>query len=166
MKNLYPISDQFDKARDQAILDSKINQTDESDYLKDFLDGLDGTKEEKISKIGLIYKDIEAFEETIATEAKRLAAMKKRYSKELEDIKTYLKSMLDEDEKIKLAEVLISWSKSSGVALYCDPEDLPVEYQTIKVEPNKKFITESIKAGSAAVKKYAYLEERKNITIK
>jgi len=166
MKNLYGISDAFDKAREDAILQSHIDGSDEKDYLTDFLDGLEGEKNEKVSQIGLIFKDIAAFDASIAKEAKRLAGMKKRHKTEMDNIKAYLKDMLDEDEKIKLAEVLIGWSKSSGVALTVDPEDLPEEYQTVKVEPNKKYITESIKAGSEDVKQYAYLEERKNVTIK
>jgi hypothetical protein len=166
MKNLYDVSDKFDKVREEAILNSRIDGEEETDYVTEFLDSLDGDKLDKIKDIGLVYKDIVAFNDSIAKESKRLASIKKRHTSEIDKIKEYVKTILDDGEKIKSAEVIIGWNTSKGVELTVEPEALPEKYQKIKTEANKKLITESIKAGDEEIGEYAYLEERKNVTIK
>ena len=69
---------------------------------------------DKIKDIGLVYKDIIAFNDSIATEAKRLASMKKRHADELEQIKEYVKNMLDDGEKIKVGKILVKIPRKSA----------------------------------------------------
>jgi len=163
-KNLYELSAKLDEVRDAAILESNISGEEVSDYLGELVDTIEGTEVEIATQIGLLYKDVLGFSETIASEQKRLASMKKRFKEESDSMKETIAELLD-GTKIKDSQLIVNWKKSKAIKLLVDAEDLPEEYQKIKVEANKKLLTDNIKAG-VDVKKYALLEESNNVTIK
>lgn len=164
-KNLYDLSKQLDEVRDDALLQAKIKEEPVGDYVTPLLDSVGSNNEDTLIKAALLYKDVETFVGSISDEIKRLNNLKKIHNSELEIIKSYITDNMDEGDRLKTSQVEIKWTSSKAVEVKVDADELPDEYKRIKVEPNKKLITESIKNG-IDLSQYAELKENKNIKIK
>ena len=160
-KYLYEISKVLDTARDKAKQEAAINDEPIKDYVSDVLNSLEG---DVIEQAGLLYKDLDSFNSSIDAEVKRLNAMKKEHIADMDKIKEFLKDKLD-GNKYKTEKVTIKVTKSKAVDLKVEAEELPTEYQKVKITPNKRLITESIKNG-LDISKYAELKETQSISIK
>ena len=163
-KNMYELSNKLDEARDAAKLEAVINETEVKDYLGDVLGAVEGSDIEKAKEVALLYKDSMAFMDSVSTEIKRLNAIKKEYKEETDRMKEWVNDLLD-GEKIKDADVMVKYNTSKAIKLNVEPEDLPEEYQKVKVEADKRQLTADIKKG-VDLEKYALLEESNNISIK
>jgi len=165
MRHLYDITKELDSVREEAFNIAEDNNGEIPDYIGDMLDTLEGEREEKIQRIGEIYKDISAFEDSIAKEQSRLSKLKTTAKNEQERIKQYLSAFMDEGEKFKTSTVSIGWRKSTSVNLLVDAEQLPDEFKKIDVKPKKTDITKAIKSGKD-LSEYAELVTVNNIGIK
>lgn len=167
-RTMYDITVELDNARDQAYTIAEENEGVLPDYVSEFLDNLEGEREDKAVNIACAYKDLNSFVDDIATEQKRLKKLKAQYVNEAERVKTYLSMFIDNGEKIKDPRASISWRKSTSLLVdeNLDPKTLPEEYQKIKVEVNKTELTKAIKAGDDDAMKLGELVTKSNIQIK
>jgi len=122
--------------------------------------------EEKAVNYIKMIKKWEGDIETINTELRRLKELKDSKQLAIERLKNSLKYSMElrGKEREDLGLYKLGFRKSTAVNV--DEEKLPKKWfnKVVKLNPNKKAITEALKAGRKI--KGAFLEYRKNLTIK
>jgi hypothetical protein len=157
--NLYKINNEINELVENSVTEIVDESTGEITYVENpqalaKLDELKLTKEEVISNVCYKYKEIDAFEERVAKEIKRLQSLKKVIENKKEGIKTYLSRNIFEDQKLQTEFFNISWRKSESLEIddfYFDLEafykENPSLVKIIK-EPKKTEIKKLVKEGA------------------
>lgn len=142
---LYELSAEYEKAK----ADMQEQGFDESTIL-DTLDGISEDVEEKLEKVALYRKGLDAEKSAINEEIKRLQARKKSVETEQEWLKGYICSSMKQCKltKVKRAKVTISIIKGrQSLKLDIDPEKLPMRFRIKEIKCDKAFLTAELKAG-------------------
>lgn len=126
---------------------------DESKYLNpetgevdvEMLDKLSVAYDNKVDSICTIIGELEQEIAYLDTETARFNEMKKRRQKRIDGLKNYLTFCIAD----KWSNARYTVSVRSSQAVDCDIDQIPDEYKrtTVKVEPDKKKIAESLKGG-------------------
>lgn len=112
----------------------------------DNLENLQLVKEEKLEGCAVVYKELKADAEALATEIKTLQERKNRILKKQEWLADYMAVALN-GEKLKTPKCTISYRKSESVELTGNIEEVPSEYCKTKVELDKTAVKKAIKEG-------------------
>ena len=127
-----------------------------------YIDALKIEQEKKTEGLCLWYKDLIANAKAIRDEEVTLAERRHVLERKAESIKGYL-DRRQQGKKFETAKVAISYRKSEQVEID-DLTDIPLEYTTTEIKPDKKAIKNAIKAGEAILG--AHIVEMNNISIK
>ncbi len=170
-RTMYDISKELDIARDNAFLYAEEHDGELPDYINTYLDSLEGEFEDKAVNIACVIKELSNFSDDIVKERRRLAKLKETTDNEIERIKYYLSQFVGEGVKIKTPSASISWRKSTSVVLNkgIKAEDLPEEYQKVKIEESKSALKKALSSGddvSKFVSKFAKLTTVNRIQVK
>lgn len=115
-------------------------------FTVDNLENLQLVKEEKLEGCAVVYKELKADAEALATEIKTLQERKNRILKKQEWLADYMAMALN-GEKLKTPKCTISYRKSESVELTGNIEEVPSEYCKTKVELDKTAVKKAIKEG-------------------
>lgn len=115
-------------------------------FTVDNLENLQLVKEEKLEGCAVVYKELKADAEALATEIKTLQERKNRILKKQEWLADYMAVALN-GEKLKTPKCTISYRKSESVELTGNIEEVPSEYCKTKVELDKTAVKKAIKEG-------------------
>ncbi len=145
--SLYELTNKY-----QEIYDNLISDPDVSDeILSDCLNDISGDIKEKISQIGLIIKNIDAFVSAMENEkdkiSKRISCAKNRIS----NMKSYLIDNMNKCDlqKVSTAEIEIKLKNCPESVVVDDASSLNEKYfrTKISIEPDKKLILQEWKKG-------------------
>jgi len=166
-RSMYDITNELDSVREEAYAYAEEHDGEMPDYLVEYLDALEGEREQKAENIACLYKDLNAYVDSIKKEEARLSKLKKQYNNEIDRIKSYLSAFINEGEKIKTPRTTISWRKSTSVVLKegVKAKSLPEEFQNVKIEPAKTALKKAITNGED-LSKYVSLVTENRIQIK
>jgi len=162
MKSLYEINEAIYNAVQDAESQAIENDGIISEEIATLLDGLEMDRKEKIGNICKYYKSLLAEAEMVKTEEKNLAERRKTTENKAERLKNYLATAMN-GEKYSDSVSKISFRKSESVEVF-DVEDIPEEYQKIKIDADKTAIKNAIKAGK--IIEGCKIVESNNIQIK
>ncbi len=125
--------------------------------------------DEKAEKVGHYIKHLEALTKARQAEMKRLKTLAEMSEKQSAKLRTYLvKEMLRVDKrKVEGATCKLSMRrKQPRVCLNCEPEELPSEYQRVKIEANLTEIKKALK-GKKQIKGAFFSDNQEySLTIK
>jgi Siphovirus Gp157. len=160
--NLYEINSQIEN------FEFKIDEETGEVLNMNELNELKMSKDEKIENIALWIKNLKSDEKALDDEIKTLQARKKAKKSKIDNLSSYLESVLN-GSKFDKTRVSISFRKSSSVVI--DDEkgfidvfsETDMVSQTVKMSINKKAVKEYLKDNISA---YAHIEEKQNIQIK
>ena len=170
-RTMYEITRELDELRDKAYEYAGDHDGELPDYMSDFLDSLEGEKEDKAINIACAYKEIDGFIHNIKVEEKRLKQLKSVYINEMNRIKEYLSLFITPGEKIKTDRATISWRKSSVLELNLDSDEvnfdeIPDEFKKIDINFRKDALKSAIKDGDEVAMNIATIVEKQNIQLK
>ena len=132
--------------------------------LLDSLTLLEGDMEEKALSIGIWYKNLMAESKAIDVEKKALDARAKAGKAKADRLKNFLETLIPGGTKYADAKCVIGWRKSASVMVSVEPEDLPVEFQKVKIDADKTLIKAAIKEGKEI--DFAEIVNKQSIQIK
>lgn len=151
---LYEITQQYQNIA-ELLANSEFSENE--DVLK-ALDEIEDDFNTKVQQTVFILKNIEAEIDPIDAEIKRLQAMKKHRSNNIERIKTRLKENLKATNlsKIDCGLFSVSYREKEGGAVEIDEElflanNLNEDFVSIKVSPNKTAIKNALKNGENVI---------------
>jgi len=155
------------KALDELLVE--INEEtgeviDNSDLLKEELERLNKTKEEKLEALEYLRRDKVAKADTLKAEIKRLQDRVKMFNREAERVKE-LEDMLLGGEKLKTDKFTFSYRTTKQVVV--DNEECLLQddsFVRIKRELDKKAIKEHIEELEKAG--LAHIEEKKSLSVR
>lgn len=139
---LYELSESYQNLLE--LLDNEAFQDNE-----DIINALEKIKEEfgkKADSVVRLIKTAEAEATAIEPELKRLTARRQARLNLAKRLKAFLLDNMTE-QKIKTDLFTLSVARTQAVDLQIQPENLPLEYQKITVEPNKTELKKALKAG-------------------
>ena len=144
----------FDIKEGYREVENMINTLDENgecafsqDQINDYINQLDGLKEEKLENIEYLKKEYLGDVNTLAEEIKRLQARKKSRENTIKDLNELQLDLLN-GEKVKTAKFTFSFRKTESVEVLSDKDikdDKTLNKVTIK--PDLTAIKKAIKAG-------------------
>lgn len=152
-----------------AIMQDLINDVDEDWCLTETalakLDKLNLALEDKAKWIWAILRTFKSYEDTIASEIKRLTALKKSYKTNADSLKSYLGYNLKQLEMEKLETDLFKFSFRKSKSVVIEDGVLPPdEYLKTTISIDKSAILKDLKAGKEI--KGCALLEKDNLQIK
>ena len=160
---LYEITGLLQELQERAFEEAEKNEGVISDYLADFIEQLEGDRTQKAENIACVIKDNNAFIDACKKEKQAIDRKIKTAQNEVEWLKNYLKEWLD-GEKIKTPRASISYRNNEAVKVEIDPEELPVQYQNVKITANKTELKKALKNG--AVIEGIEIEKKQSVIIK
>ena len=152
--NLYEINKEFEKAilnivnlDDNLVVDETTGEVITQDAYDKILDQLELARDEKLKNCLYYIKSIEADEDIIAKEIKRLQGLKSTKSNTKESLKAYVLENVDKGEKLDYKTIKLSCvAGAESVEIDFDAQ-VPKQYCTIKVTPSKTEIKKALKSG-------------------
>ena len=144
----YDIAKQYQVLADITDIDYETGEILDSDTYSELLKEIDDSRDEKLTNIEYIKREIEAENELIANEIKRLQGRKKANDTKVERLES-LQLMLVGEDKIKTPLYTFSTRKSESVQVpdNYNPRDYPKEWVVAKYQFDKKAIKEDLKKG-------------------
>ena len=143
----------YEITRELVLLDNyeepqEQNGEDRLEQFRQALDNLNMKFLDKVTNIVKFIKNLEAYREAVATEAKRLSDRKRSFDNRIEWLKNYVKSCMEatQSEKIKYSLFTISVGKSQPSVEVVDIEKVDPQFIKIKKEVDKTKIIEQMKA--------------------
>ncbi len=144
---LFDMTEQY-----QDLLDMLQEDTD-NEQLQKMLEGLGGKIEEKAENVAKVIKSIEAHEDALDVEIKRLTARKKTLTNNRNNLKSMLQINMERLNKQKIVGSLftVALQKNPPKVVVLDDEVIP-EHYTITPDPpaptlNKKMVLDDLKSG-------------------
>jgi len=163
--NLYDLKTELIPIQEKLELWAFDHDGDITDFpLLDTLENLELNMEEKALGVGVWIKNLLAEAEALKAEKQRIEARQKACNNKADRLKKFLADMIPTSTKYKSTQCVIGWRRSEVVEVHAPAEDLPIEFQTIKIEANKADIKRSLKAGKEL--EFAELVTKQNIQIK
>ena len=145
MLSLYELNDYYYEALEMAVDQDTGEVIDSS--LFHFLNEIREEKESKVLNIACLIKSLKAESQAIKEEKDNLNKRQKALENKADRLKYYIEINLAAGEKYKNSRAAISWRKSTSVLINKDPDMLPVEFQKIKIEADKKLLKQSLEDG-------------------
>ena len=143
----------YEITRELVLLDNyeesqEQNGEDRLEQFRQALDNLNMRFLDKVTNIVKFIKNLEAYREAVATEAKRLSDRKRSFDNRIDWLKNYVKSCMEatQSEKIKYSLFTISVGKSQPSVEVVDIEKVDAQFIKIKKEVDKTKILEQMKA--------------------
>ena len=121
---------------------------------------------EKAEKVAHFIKYLEALTEARKAEAKRLKALAESSEKQANKLREYLIREMQRVNKTKIEGVSCKLSmrkKQPRVCLNVEPEELPIEFQRVRVEANLTEIRKALKGKKEL--KWAFLSEQQEYSL-
>ena len=154
MKSLYEINSEFEKAilhisqlDDDLVVDETTGEVISQDVYADMLNAIDMARDEKLKNCLYYIKSLEADEDVIAKEIKRLQGLKATKTNAIARFKDYVLDNVDKGEKLDFQTIkLICVAGLESVQVDADAQ-VPQEYCTIEVTPNKTELKKALKGG-------------------
>jgi hypothetical protein len=147
---LFELTSEYAEIRNRMEEVAIANEGEIDDNLERILADLDSISGERTAKMGncvAITLEADAEADKIEAMAKALVARAKACRSVSERLREYIDCSLLPGEKVKTEYATVYRMKTSSVEVECEPEELPVAYQRITVEPNKTELKAAIKAG-------------------
>ncbi|MFD2704182.1 siphovirus Gp157 family protein [Salibacterium lacus] len=141
---LYELTDSYTQ-----ILDM-IEEGADRESLKDTLDSIEEAVEEKVDRIGMVMKTLEASEKAIKEEEQRLSQRKKHYQSEREHLKDYLEHQLTTMGKTKVKGTMFTAGiqKNPPSVDVMEEEHIPKKYYIEKPpQLDRKALLDAVKGG-------------------
>jgi len=162
--NLYSLKTELIPIQQKLDMWAFDHDGDVSEFpFMDVLESLEMEMEDKALSIGIWIKNILAEAEALKAEKKNIEARQKSCTNKAERLKGFLQQMVTPGTKYSDTKCMIGWRKSEVVELHAPVEDIPAEFQKIKIEANKTEIKKALKAGEL---EFAELVKKNNIQIK
>jgi ribosome-associated translation inhibitor RaiA len=152
--NLYDLNKEFEKAilhisqlDDDLVVDETTGEVISQDVYADMLNAIDMARDEKLKNCLYYIKSLESDEDVIAKEIKRLQGLKATKTNAIARFKDYVLDNVDKGEKLDFQTIKLSCvSGLESVQVDADAQ-VPQEYCTIKVTPNKTELKKALKGG-------------------
>jgi hypothetical protein len=154
---------------DQVLADESLPENEKAGKLATLKDQLNLVQMERRQKclwLSRQFLNLQAERLAVNEQRQKFSERVARLDKQTESIKNFLGVILDAGEKMADEVTQISWRKSEGVILRCDPESLPARFTRVKVEASLTSLKEALKAGDREAAQVAVLEQRQTIAIK
>lgn len=150
----YDIAKQYQVLADLVDIDPETGEILDSDTYNELLKEINDSRDEKLINIEYIKREIEAENELISSEIKRLQGRKKANDTKAERLEN-LQLILVGDDKIKTPFYTFSTRKSESVQVpdVCD-NSYPKEWIITKYQFDKKAIKEAIKKSGIDYSEY------------
>lgn len=132
--------------------------------LNEELNKIELSLEKKALGIGVWIKNLLGESKMIAEEKNSLYKRETAAKNKASRLKAYLQGNIPVGNKFSDSRCTIGWRKSSQVSIECEPDKLPKEYQSVRIEANKTAIKQDLKSGVEM--DFAHLETKHNIQIK
>ena len=153
---LYEINEEIQNTLDAYLdIDGQLVDQETGEILEEAantavmkrLEELEIAKEEKLEGIACWIKGMEAEEEALKAEQKKLKERADRLAKKRETVTGFLERSLA-GEKLKSERVVVSYRKSAQTVIK-NEDELPEEYWKVKIsrDPDKTAIKKAIKDG-------------------
>ena len=166
---LYDIENGIIELLERGFNDACVNEDGEIDFelAQQFLEELEGEREEKIESIALYIKELYHEADAIAQEELKLKKRRQAKEKKAERLEEYLKSSLlgFGSKKFETPRVVLSFRSSKSVVI-TDESKLDKKYMKAKVvvTVDKTAIKDALDKGE--VVEGAAIEEKQNLQIK
>lgn len=166
---LYDIENGIIELLERGFNDACVNEDGEIDFelAQQFLEALEGEREEKIESIALYVKELYHEADAIAQEELKLKKRRQAKEKKAERLEEYLKSSLlgFGSKKFETPRVVLSFRTSKAVVV-TDESKLDKKYMKAKVvvTVDKTAIKDALDKGE--VVEGASIEEKQNLLIK
>lgn len=134
------------------------------DWIEEALSGIEGERDTKALNIACLIKNFRADAAALKEEKLRLAKRQQSCERTVERLTRYLEQFLPGGTKLKDARCVISWRRSEAVDFTGRPDELPEDYQRVKIEANISAIKDALKAGETI--NGAELIERQNLQVR
>lgn len=152
--NLYDLNKEFEKAilhisqlDDDLVVDETTGEVISQDVYADMLNAIDMARDEKLKNCLYYIKSLESDEDVIAKEIKRLQGLKATKTNAIARFKDYVLDNVDNGEKLDFQTIKLSCVAGlESVQVDADAQ-VPQEYCTIKVTPNKTELKKALKGG-------------------
>jgi ribosome-associated translation inhibitor RaiA len=152
--NLYDLNKEFEKAilhisqlDDDLVVDETTGEVISQDVYADMLNAIDMARDEKLKNCLYYIKSLESDEDVIAKEIKRLQGLKATKTNAIARFKDYVLDNVDKGEKLDFQTIKLSCVAGlESVQVDADAQ-VPQEYCTIKVTPNKTELKKALKGG-------------------
>jgi hypothetical protein len=169
MANLFDIENGIIELLERGFNDACVNEDGEIDFelAQQFLEQLEGEREEKLESIALYVKELYHEADAIMQEEVKLKKRRQAKEKKAERLEEYLKSSLlgFGDKKFETPRVVLSFRTSKAVVV-TDESKLDKKYMKAKVvvTVDKTAIKDALDKGE--VVEGAAIEEKQNLQIK
>lgn len=166
---LYDIENGIIELLERGFNDACVNEDGEIDFdlAQQFLEALEGEREEKLESIALYVKELYHEADAIAQEELKLKKRRQAKEKKAERLEEYLKSSLlgFGSKKFETPRVVLSFRTSKAVVV-TDESKLDKKYMKAKVvvTVDKTAIKDALDKGE--VVEGAAIEEKQNLQIK
>ena len=166
---LYDIENGIIELLERGFTDACVNEDGEIDFdlAQQYLEALEGEREEKIESIALYVKELYHEADAIAQEELKLKKRRQAKEKKAERLEEYLKSSLlgFGSKKFETPRVVLSFRSSKSVVI-TDESKLDEKYMKAKVvvTVDKTAIKDALDKGE--VVEGAAIEEKQNLQIK
>lgn len=166
---LYDIENGIIELLERGFNDACVNEDGEIDFdlAQQYLEALEGEREEKIESIALYVKELYHEADAIAQEELKLKKRRQAKEKKAERLEEYLKSSLlgFGSKKFETPRVVLSFRPSKSVVI-TDESKLDKKYMKAKVvvTVDKTAIKDALDKGE--VVEGAAIEEKQNLQIK
>ena len=128
-----------------ASVDRETGEIDEAALAE--LEALEVARDEKALAVAAYAIGQQAESEAVRAQAKRLSERAAKHERHATRLVEYLQAHLPVGTKLRDERVEIGWRKSSAVEIDVDVAELPPEVCRVTVAPDKRAITEMLKAG-------------------
>lgn len=159
---LWQIDARLQELLDRAWAEAEENEGLIPDELSSEIDALEMAFMEKAEGTALVVKNYMSEAKAVREEAQNLLRRARSAENRGEWLKGYLGTLL-RGRPLKTPRAVVSWRKSVAVEID-DGAPLGVEYQRVKVEPDKTKIKDALKKGVVVVG--AKLVEHNNIQVR
>ena len=163
MMNLFELNVEFREAIKRMEFFAQENDGEISSALEEELNGLKLAREQKVLNLAGYIKEIEAESSAIKAQEKLLADRRRALEAKAERLTDWLKTNLEEGEKLSCPWAAIGWRKSQAVQIVAEKLIPKLYFRTVK-ELLKQEIKDALKAGKEIPG--ATLETRFNLVIK
>jgi ribosome-associated translation inhibitor RaiA len=152
--NLYKLNKEFEEAiynisqlDCDLFLDETTGEVISEDVYADMLNAIDIARDEKLKNCLYYIRSLESDEDVIAKEIKRLQSLKATKTNAIARFKDYVLANVDKGEKLDFQTIKLSCVAGIESVQIDVNAQVPQEYCTLKVTPNKAELKKALKRG-------------------
>ena len=159
--NIYEINNSISSLIDQY---NTVEDDDVREAIAKELDILEISRDEKLSSLCAVVKNLESDEEAYANEIKRLKKEKDYVESKIERIRVCISNCLGVGNKWQSGVHKLSWRESKAL-IVDETKGVFPEFQKVVYEVDKASVKEHLDGGGSPLP-FAWYEQRKNLQIK